>query len=222
MNILEYLQCLVLNLKITLKLNTMKNIYYLCVFLFISNTQFIFSQVGINTTSPQETLHVEGTLRVTNTNNTTVTTKIAGTCAQGTVSDILVGENLILKSNVLSANSGNYGIVDISIPVIAVNQVFDNLDLNVGGVNLDKVIFRLNTGVSMNFTIRGIKGGTDGRHIIIYNTSTGNMKVDHLMSSNPINSIDDLGSGTQTNGIGTVELVYDGVTKKWLIINVRS
>ena len=126
MNILEYLQCLVLNLKITLKLNTMKNIYYLCVFLFISNTQFIFSQVGINTTSPQETLHVEGTLRVTNTNNTTVTTKIAGTCAQGTVSDILVGENLILKSNVLSANSGNYGIVDISIPVIAVNQVFDN------------------------------------------------------------------------------------------------
>jgi LEA14-like dessication related protein len=221
-NILEYLQCLVLNLKITLKLNTMKNIYYLCVFLFISNTQFIFSQVGINTTSPQETLHVEGTLRVTNTNNTTVTTKIAGTCAQGTVSDILVGENLILKSNVLSANSGNYGIVDISIPVIAVNQVFDNLDLNVGGVNLDKVIFRLNTGVSMNFTIRGIKGGTDGRHIIIYNTSTGNMKVDHLMSSNPINSIDDLGSGTQTNGIGTVELVYDGVTKKWLIINVRS
>jgi hypothetical protein len=42
------------------------------------------------------------------------------------------------------------------------------------------------------------------------------------MSSNPINSIDDLGSGTQTNGIGTVELVYDGVTKKWLIINVRS
>lgn len=208
--------------KYNFKTNIMKKIYYLCVILFISNTQFVVSQVGINTTSPQETLHVEGTLRVTNTNNTTITTKLAGTCAQGTVSDILVGENLSLDSNVLSANSGKYGIVDVSIPVVVVNQVFDNLELNVSGANLNKVIFRLNTGTSMNFTIRGIKGGTDGRHIIIYNTSTANMKIDHLMSSNPINSIDDLGSGTQTNGIGTVELVYDGVTKKWLIINVRS
>jgi hypothetical protein len=200
----------------------MKKIYYLCVLLIIFSSQFAISQVGINTTSPQETLHVEGTFRVTNTNNTTTTTKIAGTCAQGTVSDILVGENLSLESNVLSANSGKYGIVDISIPVIVVNQIFDNLDLNVGGANLNKVIFRLNTGSAMNFTLRGIKGGTDGRHIIIYNTSTGNMKIDHLMSSNPVNSINDLGSSTQTNGVGTVELVYDGVTKNWLVIAIRS
>ncbi|MEQ3690514.1 MAG: hypothetical protein ABNG98_03250, partial [Flavobacterium sp.] len=195
---------------------------FLCVLLIIFSSQYAISQVGINTTSPQETLHVEGTLRVTNTNNTTTTTKLAGTCGQGTVSDILVGENLTLNSNVLSANSGNYGIVDIALPVVVVNQVFDNLELNVGGVNLNKVIFRLNTGVSMNFSLRGIKGGTDGRHIIIYNTSTANMKIDHLMSSNPVNSINDLGSSTQTNGVGTVELVYDGVTKNWLVINIRS
>lgn len=200
----------------------MKKVYFLCVLLIIFSSQFAVSQVGINTTSPQETLHVEGTLRITNTNNITNTTKITGFGTQGTVSDILVGENLTLISNILSANSGKYGIVDISIPVIVVNQVFDNLDLNVDGINLNKIIFRLNTGSAMNFTVRGIKGGTDGRHIIIYNTSTGNMKVDHLMSSNPANSIDDLGSGTQTNGIGTVEMVYDGVNKKWLIINVRS
>jgi hypothetical protein len=200
----------------------MKKFYFLCVLLIIFSSQYAISQVGINTTSPQETLHVEGTLRVTNTNNTTTTTKLAGTCGQGTVSDILVGENLTLNSNVLSANSGNYGIVDIALPVVVVNQVFDNLELNVGGVNLNKVIFRLNTGVSMNFSLRGIKGGTDGRHIIIYNTSTANMKIDHLMSSNPVNSINDLGSSTQTNGVGTVELVYDGVTKNWLVINIRS
>ena len=200
----------------------MKKIYFISVILLISTTQFVFSQVGINTTSPQETLHVEGTLRVTTTNNTTTTTKLAGTCGQGTVADIIVGENLTLESNVLSANSGKYGIVDISLPVVVVNQVFDNLDLNVGGANLNKVIFRLNTGSSMNFTLRGITGGTDGRHIIIYNTSTANMKIDHLLSSNPNNSINDLGSSTQTNGVGTVELVYDGVTKNWLVIAIRS
>jgi hypothetical protein len=200
----------------------MKNIYYLCAILFIYNVQFGYSQVGINTTSPQETLHVQGTLRVTNTNNTTTTKKITGTGVLGTFSDITVGENLSLDSNVLTANAGKYAITDIFLPVVMVNQVFDNLDLDVGGANLNKIIFRLNSALSMNFSLRGIKGGTDGRHIIIYNTSTANMKIDNLMSSNPANSINDLGSSTQTNGIGTVELVYDGVTQKWLVISIRS
>lgn len=200
----------------------MKKIYFKCVLLIILSSQLAISQVGINTTSPEETLHVEGTLRVTNTNNTTTTTKLAGTCAEGTFSDVLVGDNLTLESNVLSANSGKYGLIDISLPITTVNQVVDNLDIDVSGVNINKVIFRLNTGSSMNFSIRGIKCGTDGRHIILYNTSSANMKIDNLMSSNPINTIDDLGQSTQTNGIGTVEMVYDGVTKKWLVINIRS
>jgi hypothetical protein len=200
----------------------MKNIYYLCAIMFLYTAQFGFSQVGINTTSPQETLHVGGTLRVTNTNNTTTTTKITGTGVLGTVSDIAVGENLSLNNNVLTANAGKYAIADISIPITVSNQVLDNLELNVGGSNLNKIVFRISTGSSWNYSLRGIKGGTDGRHIIIYNTSTGNMKVDHLMSTNPINSIDDLGVSTSTNGIGTVELVYDGVTQKWLVVSIRN
>jgi hypothetical protein len=200
----------------------MKNIYYLCVFIFISNTQFVFSQVGINTDDPKETLHVDGTARITDTDNTTTTTKITGTGNLGTISDIAVGENLSLENNVLSADAGKYGIVDISLPVTVVNQNFDNLELDINGVNLHKVLFRLNTGVSMNFELSGIKGGTDGRHIIIYNSSTGNMKINHLSSSNPIDSIDDLGSSTATNGVGAIEMVYDGVTQTWLVINVRS
>ena len=75
----------------------------------------------------------------------------------------------------------------------------------------------------MGFSVSGIQGGTDGRHILLYNSSSSNMKIDHLDgSSAAINQIDNLGLVTATNGIGTIELVYDGTLNKWIVINVRS
>jgi hypothetical protein len=187
-------------------------------------TQFNYAQVGIGTTTPQATLHIEGNLRVSNTNNTTTSSDLLGVCAQGDVTSIKVGDGLVLKDNELSAASVSsptkYKIAAIPIVTIAPNQNFDNVNLDLSGANLDIVIFRM--GPLHNYTISGISGGTDGRHIIIYNSTGVNLTINNMSSSNPFNNIDTLGSSTATSGTGTIEFVYDGTLSKWIVINIRN
>jgi hypothetical protein len=186
--------------------------------------QFNYAQVGIGTTNPQATLHVEGNLRVTNTNNTTTSIDLLGNGAQGNVTSIKVGEGLSLKDNELTASETGtptkYKIANIPITTTAPNQDFDNMNYDLSGANVDIVIFRL--GAAHNYTISGISGGTDGRHIIIYNSNGVNLTIDSMSSSIPANNIDTLGSSTSTSGTGTIELVYDGTLAKWIVINIRN
>ncbi|CAM4441708.1 hypothetical protein [Flavobacterium terrigena] len=194
-----------------------------CIILLLF-TQFNFAQVGIGTTNPQATLHVQGNLRVTNTNNTTTSTQLLGNCAQGDVTSIKVGDGLLLKDNELSATGAGsptrYKIANIPITTTAPNQNFDNMNYDLNGANADVVIFRL--AAAHNFTISGISGGTDGRHIIIYNSNPVNLTINSMSSSIPANTIDTLGSATATSGVGTLELVYDGTLAKWIVINIRN
>jgi len=187
-------------------------------------TQFNYAQVGIGTTNPQATLHVQGNLRVTNTNNTTTSEKLLGNCAQGDITSIKVGEGLLLKDNELTASGTGtptkYRITGIPITTSAPNQNFDNMNYDLSGANVDVVIFRL--GAGHNYTISGISGGTDGRHIIIYNSNGVNLTINSMSSSIPANNIDTLGSATATSGVGTIELVYDGTLNKWIVINIRN
>ena len=193
-----------------------------CV-VFMPFSQMSLAQVGIGTTSPQSTLHVEGTMRVTNTNSTTTTTKLIGTCSEGIMADIKVGKGLSLTSNELasSVNTAFYGVASVTMTTPVSNHVFDNLNLSLAGTNSDVVIFRF-TGSTQNFSVRGIAGGTNGRHVILYNSSAVNMKIDHLLSSTSANSIDTIGTSTSTSGIGTVEMVYDGSTQKWIVLAIRD
>ena len=129
-----------------------------------------------------------------------------------------------LKNNELSntntSSPTKYKIANIPITTTAPNQDFDNMNFNLAGANVDVVIFRL--AAAHNYTISGISGGTDGRHIIIYNSSSNNLTIDSMSSSNPVNHIDTLGSSTSTSGVGTLELVYDGALAKWIVINIRD
>lgn len=194
-----------------------------CIFILLIS-QFNYAQVGIGTTNPKATLHVEGSLRVTNTNNTTTSEKLIGACGQGDITGVIVGEGLMLKDNLLTASGTGtptrYRIANIPIVTIAPNQNFDNVNLDLGGVNGDIVIFRM--GPLHNYTISGIAGGTDGRHLIIYNSSAVNLTINSMSSSIPANTIDTLGSSTSTSGVGTIEFVYDGTLAKWIVINIRN
>lgn len=200
----------------------MKKIVLLCLF-----SQLVFSQIGINTTSPQETLHVEGTFRATNTTSV-LPSKLSGLDTNGTLTDVVVGDNLELSGNRLNAISSvtsspaYYLVATINVTDGPPNEEFDDFDLLLGGVNSDKVVFRL-VGRTSNYKITGISGGTDGRHIVLFNVSTSNMSVDdQATGSLAENRIITLGNNVATSGQGTGELVYDGALQRWILIGFRD
>ncbi|MFD0964186.1 hypothetical protein [Pseudofulvibacter geojedonensis] len=197
------------------------------LYILILSPYFIFSQVGINTTTPQETLHVEGTLCVTNT-TTKTPNKLAGLDANGTLTDVVVGSNLQLTGNVLSATGGGGGssavylVTTINVPDGPPGEELHNFDINLSGANSDKVVFRL-VGRTANYKITGISGGTDGRHIVLFNVSTSNLTLNaEDTDSLAQNRLITLANNVATSGQGTAELVYDGALQRWILIGFRD
>ncbi len=183
----------------------------------------LLSQVGIGTTDPKETLHINGTLRI-QAIETTASEKIIGLDTNGTVAEVKVGDNLLLEEGTLhSTGSSKYFVRTIPIVTLASGHQFHNLELDLGGLNKDIVVFRL-SGATNSFEVTGIKGGTDGKHILLMNVSTKNFKVtNESTGSIAANRISTLGTVfEQTSGEGIVELVYDGVFGRWIIINFRN
>ena len=200
---------------------------HILTFLFIPC--ITLAQVGIGTTTPEETLHVEGTMRITNT-KTTIPAKIGGLNDSGTVNEIIVGDNLSLDGNRLNAiipnttNSGasTYGITTINMPNNSVNEKFDNLDLGLNSTNSDKILFKLE-GRTANYRITGIAGGTDGRKIILVNISTSNLRfMDENSNSQAANRLTILSNNIATSGQGTAEFIYDGGLQRWILVKFRD
>lgn len=198
------------------------------IFTLLFLPQFLFAQVGINTTTPQETLHVEGTFCVTNT-TTKTPTKLSGLDNNGTLADVVIGDNLELTGNVLSANvpvstssPTIYLVATMVIPDGPPGEQLNNYDIDLGGAHVDKVVFRL-TGRTANYKITGISGGTDGRHIVLFNVESVNLTlVAESTDSNPENRLITLANNVATSGRGTAELVYDGTLQRWILIGFRD
>lgn len=183
----------------------------------------VFSQVGINTTDPLETLHINGTVRIVNTSSTTAT-QLMGSDNNGTINNAIIGQNLALTGGTLNAfGSAAYGITSLVIPDGPVNEEFDDQDLGVNGVNQDKTVFRL-TGRTNNYRFTGISGGTDGRHIVLINIPSVNFRLENESTSSLAqNRIITLsGNFESTSGQGSAELVYDGTLQRWFLINLRN
>ena len=182
-----------------------------------------FSQVGINTTNPQATLDVNGSLRVTSIPSSNAA-KVIGADADGTVSQVNIGDNLQLSSGTLHSNgSTKYFVTTKSTPTIFSGHPFHNVDLQLTTTNKDIVVFRL-SGSSHNYEFTGISGGTDGKHIILLNVSSNNFKItNESLLSLPQNRIITMAGGfEQTSGEGLVELVYDATISRWIVLNFRN
>ncbi len=195
----------------------------LLLFTVLFCIQGISAQVGIGTTEPLETLHVNGTVRIENL-SVDESTKIAGFDSKGTVSEVGVGDNLTLTNGTLHSNgSTKYFVSTYLTPTLYSNFEFNNVDLQLGTVNKNVVVFRL-SGSLHNYAFTGISGGTDGKHIILLNISANNFKIINESSSSlPENRISTLTGGfEQTSGEGLVELVYDGVSQRWIILSFRN
>ena len=184
----------------------------------------IFAQVGIGTSNPQETLHVNGSVRVTNTNKSPAS-RIMGSDANGTLNEVTIGQNLVLTGGTLDAAGANqYYIATKVLTTTSSGHQFHNMDLQLDGTNNSMAVIRL-TGATNSFKITGITGGTDGRHILLLNVMPEHMSImDEHTGSVATNRIRTFGTGSfeKTANEGTVELVYDGVLQRWIILNFRS
>ena len=195
--------------------------YLILTLLFVSN--LIYAQVGIGTTSPQETLDINGSIRVSNTTKS-LATKIMGADAHGTLNEVVVGDNLELNSGTLNATgSTKYFVKTLTFPTTSSGQQFHNVNLDLNGANKDKTVFRI-AGSSHGFEFTGLSGGTDGKHIVLVNVSSNNFKLpNESTASSAQNRILTLaGVFEQTSGQGVAELVYDGTLQRWIIFNFRN
>ncbi len=185
------------------------------VFLFASFS--IFAQVGIGTTDPQETLHVNGTLRITNTDQGTVTSsKLGGLNEDGTFREVEIGGNLKLKNNVLSIkNTTDHSFGSIILPVKTNHDV--DLLIGDGELNEDKSIIRIYNLLLGESKLTGIKAGYDGQSVWLY-PQDGKLKLqandNNSLSVNQIESNNKSGA----KQYGMINIVYDGTRQKWIIM----
>ena len=190
------------------------------IILFLFLIESSFAQVGINTTNPQEMLHVNGKVRIDDVAGRT-STSVLGVTSDGTLNKINVAGSLEIHNNtIVASGTGYYSVINIPISTPVSNTFFHDLDLGVDGDYTYKTIFRL-VGQTQKFHITGIKGGVEGRHIIILNGVNTNMNiVNNSNQSLSENRIFAYGSSTSTAGQGAVELVYDGA--QWVILSLRN
>ena len=192
------------------------------VFVLILVSLPILGQVGINTTAPQETLHVNGKLRVDDVTGRTAVS-VMGVDATGTLNTMNVAGALEIHNNtIIASGTGYYSVVNVTITTPTPNFNLNDIDLGLDDANAYKTVVRF-TGQTNSFDITGIQGGIEGRHILLLNPANVNMGVinDSNLSANG-NRITTYGSGPSeaTSGQGAIEMVYDGT--RWVVLNLRN
>ena len=191
----------------------MKRPLFLAIFLA---SNFCFSQVGINTTTPSETLEVNGTLKINTTNQASVTTtELGGISASGVFRTIDIGTNLILQNNVLSSKSAfDHSFGTISFTVKKNHNV--DLLLDAGELNEGKSIIRINN-TDPDTEITGISYGYDGQHIWLY-PQDGKLTLKTLNTDSLVANRIEVNAKPGCLVYGMIELVYDGTRNIWIIM----
>lgn len=190
----------------------------------------LWSQVGIGTTAPQETLDINGTLRVEGSDDTNEATGLIGADNDGTLTTLNIDSSLTLINNTLELTRSyiyDIGIVDISgAPVISGELPDLDLLIGPGDVNEGKtVIYVINTPSNVKLT--GIQDGVNGLHIFFYHfDATNNIQFLNEDSGGNTsvltNRIKVLTNSETISGKGCVELIYDGNSERWLFLSVHD
>lgn len=196
------------------------------IYIFVITPFFLNAQVGINTTNPQATLHVDGTFRVSQTTSTT-STKLSGFDVNGNIGEITLGTNLELDGNTLnvagSTNSNTHvEMATITLPTGSNGEKFHNLDIQLSTTNSSKTAFLL-VGRTTSYKITGISGGTDGRRIILFNIINKSLSIlNEDEDSLPENRIMNLAGNHSTANQGAYEFVYSSSLQRWIMLSFRN
>ena len=197
------------------------------LFLFLIASFTLSAQVGIGTVTPMETLEVNGDVIVDGIAETNSTVLI-GADDDGTLTSLELGNNLLIENNELKlVRTATYGIGDMDISgVFVAGQHVHNLDLQLGPgeINEGKTVIRV-FGTPSNIKLTGIQDGTDGLHLFFYHLASNNIffedqaNINSLLSL-PKNRINVLASSETISGQGSVEMLYDGTSQRWLFLSI--
>ena len=187
------------------------------------------AQIGIGTTDPQETLHVDGDV-IVDGYGTSGSNALVGADDDGTLTTLNLGSNLIIEDNELTLiRSTTFGIGDMDISgITVVMNHTHNLDLQVGPgeINEGKTVIKVHN-TPENIKLTGIQDGTDGMHLFLYHTASQVVQFldqtdPNSLLSSPENRINVLASSEVISGPGCVELIYDGTSQRWLFLSIHD
>lgn len=205
----------------------MKNII---LFLLLFSSAIAYSQVGIGTITPTETLDIDGSLRIRETFPGTATeiVKLGGLDVNGVFHEVQIGTNLVLKDGVLRAKTPfDHSFGSINFTGSAVDKDNLNLLLGPGQANEGKTIIKITkTNPNQNINIIRItgSGAYDGQQIWLLSLLDGNLRIMR-------------GLETETEYTGTIRgqtsdnvlfkkyevahLVYDGAINRWYVMGAN-
>jgi len=204
----------------------MKSFITLCFLLILRVSN---AQTGVETNLPQETLHVNGTVRIDalNSNNLNAD-RLLGVDINNTLQEVIVGDNLRLRTGELNANGAtiyNIAFIDDNYA----DNTFNDLDLDLTGANENITVFVLNE-IGLNqgqFRITGIKGGTNGRIIVLklLQENTNLVLVDENddggTDSAPENRLR-IRNSLNVSNFGSFTLSYSEEFQRWVFINQQN
>jgi hypothetical protein len=202
----------------------MKKITYL---FFVIPILTLHSQyVGINTNSPQASLHVNGNFKFVP--KATDATRLVGVIPNGGVKEFELGDTFNISEGTLEVtpsvdpNIFLIGDLDQSPTASSISQ-YNNYDIGVANINIDKTVIRV-TGETSGYNVTGFSDGYNGRIIYYYNSQSHNVTFFDLHSgSDPKNQIlTGSGANEGISAEGVAEFIYDGSLEKWILINIRA
>lgn len=155
-----------------------------------------------------DTLYITGDLDITGTQ---------------TVSELDVDS--LTVSNVTTWNFGTGGTTNDFTVGGSLLTTRGSLTLT-NGANNDLAVsksFYIISGPDGAFSISGLVPTAGGQRVVIANLTGQNMTITHQATSEAANQITTLtGSDLTTTGNGSVELIYDDDSDKWLVIGWQS
>lgn len=98
-------------------------------------------------------------------------------------------------------------------PLVLVNGA--NNDVSIAGLSYYSI-----SGPTAGFSINGFTGGQNGKILIIYNSTSQNMTINHNSGTAPANGIiTNTGAAVTTTGVGMATFIYDSTAQRWILIS---